>query len=130
MDAKNFASIRRKLGKTQKEMGQLIGVSLQAIHSYEQGWRVVPVHAERQILFLLAMKQGMARAKPCWAINECPLEARERCPAREFQAGQFCWFISGTVCAGNVETDWHRKMKRCRSCEAFKTLFDGGQPDV
>ena len=125
MTAQEFVSIRKQLGKTQKELSQLLGVSLQAVHSYEQGWRVVPVHAERQVLFLLALQLGMRNGKPCWAVQECPGETRERCPASEFDAGQFCWFINGTICAGNVETDWHRKMDRCRSCKVFQDLFGG-----
>ena len=66
MDPQEFIAIRKRLGKTQKELCQLLGVSLQAIHSYEQGWRVVPVHAERQILFLLALRHGLRKGKPCW----------------------------------------------------------------
>ena len=49
-----FSSIRAYLGKTQKELAQLLGTSLKAIQSFEQGWRRIPVHVERQVLFLLA----------------------------------------------------------------------------
>ena len=49
----NFAKARVKLGKTQKELGNLLSVSLKAIQSYEQGWRPVPHHIESQIYFLL-----------------------------------------------------------------------------
>jgi len=35
-------------------MAQLLGTSLKAIQSFEQGWRNIPVHIERQMLFLLA----------------------------------------------------------------------------
>ncbi|MCX5879496.1 MAG: transcriptional regulator, partial [Deltaproteobacteria bacterium] len=49
-----FSRIRGYLGKTQNELAQLLGTSLKAIQSFEQGWRRIPVHAERQVLFLLA----------------------------------------------------------------------------
>jgi DNA-binding XRE family transcriptional regulator len=42
MDSKEFIYFRKKLNKTQKQMAQLLGTSIKAIHSYEQGWRTVP----------------------------------------------------------------------------------------
>jgi DNA-binding XRE family transcriptional regulator len=42
MESTDFKEIRAKLVKTQKEMAQLLGVSIKAIHSYEQGWRKIP----------------------------------------------------------------------------------------
>ena len=47
MNSKEFIYFRKKLNKTQKQMAQLLGTSLKAIHSYEQGWRSVPPSAER-----------------------------------------------------------------------------------
>ncbi|MBW1725430.1 MAG: helix-turn-helix transcriptional regulator, partial [Deltaproteobacteria bacterium] len=49
MDRKEFRYFRKKLGKTQLQMAQLLGVSLKAVHSYEQGWRSVPSYVERQV---------------------------------------------------------------------------------
>ena len=51
MDKKEFSYFREKLKKTQKEIAHLLGKSIKAIHSYEQGWRVIPVDVERQIYF-------------------------------------------------------------------------------
>lgn len=51
MDKKEFAQVRKKIGKTQKQLAALLGVSLKAIHSYEQGWRSIPSHIERQVFF-------------------------------------------------------------------------------
>ena len=66
MDSKEFVKHRKNLNKTQKEMAQLLGVSIKAIHSYEQGWRTVPPHAERQMFFLVARKRSADNAqKPC-----------------------------------------------------------------
>jgi len=58
MDDKEFARFRKKLGKTQKQIAQLLGVSIKAVHSYEQGWRNIPAHAETQMLFLISKKRG------------------------------------------------------------------------
>ena len=53
MDKEEFSEIRRQLGKTQKQMAQLLATSQKAIESFEQGWRNIPVHIERQVFFLL-----------------------------------------------------------------------------
>ena len=44
MDSKEFSYIRQKLNKTQKQMAQLLGTSIKAVTSYEQGWRTVPAY--------------------------------------------------------------------------------------
>jgi DNA-binding XRE family transcriptional regulator len=36
MDNKEFKNIRKTLNKTQQQMAQLLGVSIKAVHSYEQ----------------------------------------------------------------------------------------------
>lgn len=54
MESKEFKIFRSRLDRTQKEMAQLLGVSIKAIHSYEQGWRKIPGHVERQVYFLLS----------------------------------------------------------------------------
>jgi hypothetical protein len=124
MDSKEFSNFRRRLNKTQAQMAQLLGTSVKAIHSYEQGWRTVPVHAERQILFLVfRMRENERAKKPCWVIKKCPQERKKQCPAWEFQAGKLCWFINGTVCEGIVHKDWKEKMKICRSCEVLLPLL-------
>lgn len=50
MKKDEFLYLRNTLGRTQKEIAVLLGISLKAIHSYEQGWRRIPIHAERQLL--------------------------------------------------------------------------------
>ena len=57
MDSKEFSNIRKKLAKTQKKLASLLGISLKAVCSYEQGWRTIPSHVERQLIFLLAKKK-------------------------------------------------------------------------
>jgi len=124
MDKKEFSQIRSHLGKTQGQMAQLLGTSLKAVQSFEQGWRNIPVHIERQVLFLLAMKRSRnKRENHCWVIRRCPMKIRRNCPAWEFQGGQLCWFINGTICQGEVQESWHEKIKVCRQCKVFRSAL-------
>jgi len=124
MNKKEFKNFRKQLGKTQRQMAQLLGVSLKAVHSYEQGWRSVPSYVERQIFFLISRKQKDFEDRiPCWVIKNCPSEKKTHCPAWEFNAGDLCWFINGTICDGIVRKKWGEKMAFCRSCDIFKSLL-------
>jgi len=124
MNKNEFHNIRAKLGKTQAQIGELLRTSPKAIQSYEQGWRSIPAHAERQVLFLLTMKHGVNSQKPCWIIKGCSPKRRLNCPAWEFKAGKFCWFINGTICEGKPQRDWKKKMKICRSCKVMAPLLE------
>lgn len=123
MEKTEFVSLRKELAKSQSQMAQLLGVSLKAIHSYEQGWRKIPSHAERQILFLTAMKRKPKPKKSCWTINKCPIARKKACPAWEFKVGKLCWFINGTICTGVAHKNWKEKIKICRSCKAMAEIF-------
>jgi DNA-binding XRE family transcriptional regulator len=124
MERKEFSTIRTKLGKTQSQLAQLLGTSLKAIQSFEQGWRNIPVHTERQVLFLLGLKKSpREKNSPCWVIKECSMEIKRKCPAWEFQAGHLCWFINGTICHGEVRESWRKKMKICRQCKVFRPML-------
>jgi DNA-binding XRE family transcriptional regulator len=72
MENSEFKEFRAKLGKTQAQMAQLLGVSLKAVHSYEQGWRSVffscqAKYPKRQIKSMLAgqkMQPGTKKPMP------------------------------------------------------------------
>ena len=122
MDATDFAEVRRHLGKTQTQTARLLGVSPKAVQSFEQGWRRVPAHVERQLLFLLYLNRlPLDGTTPCWERRGCEPEVREKCMAWEVQAGHLCWFVNGTVCEGRVQVSWDRKMQFCRQCEVFRS---------
>ncbi len=126
MESDKFKDIRAKLNKTQKEMAQLLGVSIKAIHSYEQGWRKIPHHVERQLLFLFSrilLNTGKLNDK-CWDILKCPEKRQKKCPAFEFNSGELCWFINGTKCSGEAQNSWEDKMEECTSCRVFKSFFE------
>lgn len=117
MDSREFSAFRKKLNKTQQQLAQLLGASVKAIHSYEQGWRTIPVHAERQLLFLITrMNKKKGSIAPCWETKQCAEEDKKRCPAWEFDMGDLCWFINGTICEGTARNSWTEKMVLCRSC--------------
>ncbi|MEE8433128.1 MAG: helix-turn-helix transcriptional regulator [Candidatus Desulfatibia sp.] len=124
MDREEFKHYRKMLGKTQLQMSQLLGTSIKAVHSYEQGWRTIPTHAERQMFFLISrLKENKKDLKPCWVIKKCLPETKSRCPAWEFKSGTLCWFINGTICEGIVHNNWKEKMVKCRSCDVFKAML-------
>jgi len=124
MESIEFKRIRAKLKKTQKETAQLIGTSIKAVHSYEQGWRKIPHHVERQMLFLLfRTTHGDSETTPCWEALNCPDKQRNDCPAWEFKSGDLCWFINGTICSGQAHNNWQEKITECKKCAIFKTVF-------
>ncbi len=123
MTKDEFISIRMKLKKTQKQMAELLGVSIRSVQSFEQGWRKISSNIERHALYLLIYKDNhIDTTPPCWDIEDCPQEKRIKCPAWEFDNGKMCWFINGTLCQGEPHHDWETKMKHCRECEVFKPL--------
>ena len=124
MDKQEFSRFRKKLNKTQKQMAQLLGVSIKAVHSYEQGWRNVPPAIERQMFFLISKMKVDGNPKPnCWETRNCPEEIKMNCPAWEFNSGDLCWFINGTICQGTSYKTWNEKMAQCRKCKVFKQLI-------
>ncbi|MBW1678862.1 MAG: transcriptional regulator [Deltaproteobacteria bacterium] len=104
-------------------MAELLGISLRSIQSFEQGWRKIPTSTERQILYLVFMKDiKVGTLRPCWEIENCPLDKREKCPAWEFNTGYLCWFINGTICQGKAHRNWDEKMVFCSKCPVFKPV--------
>lgn len=123
MDSQELVSIRVKLNITQKQMAELIGKSLRAVQSFEQGWRKIPETIERQLLYLVFMKEMKGKPLvPCWEMRKCPPEKKGECPAWEFNTGHMCWFINGTICQGKAHRDWYEKMKFCMKCEVFTPI--------
>ena len=124
MEKNEFAALRKILTKTQRQMAQILGISLKAVHSYEQGWRSVPGHVERQMLYLRYLHQaGDNKTEPCWKRKKCPVQVKENCPAWEFHSGKLCWFINGTICNGDAQKTWREKILICRQCEVLTPLL-------
>lgn len=118
MEKNEFSQIRKGLGKTQKKLASLLGVSLKAVHSYEQGWRKIPAHVQRDLYFLLFNQRNKGNAiQPCWEQKGCP--DKEHCPAWEFKSGTMCWYINGTLCADRMPSHHEKKLSACKSCKVF-----------
>ena len=124
MDRSEFKRIRKRLNKTQKQMAQLLGVSLKAVHSYEQGWRVIPPAVERHLYFLVSLPALARNRRPCWEIKNCPPDHRRQCPAAEFYNGNMCWVVNGSFCSGADQGSWKAKMAICRTCPVFTAQVD------
>jgi len=123
VDKEEFSLSRKKLGKTQKQLAELLGMSLKTIHSYEQGWRTIPTHIERQLYFLLINQRGRnTNMTPCWEKKQCT--ERDHCPAWEFQSGHLCWFLNGTLCGCTQNTTEKEKLNICKSCKIFTSLLE------
>ena len=122
MDSRDFKKARKALGKTQKNLALMLCISTKAVQSYEQGWREIPPHVEREILLLLATK-GKKKTRPCWEVTNCPVEFKAKCPVWEFKAGNLCWFISGTYCQGETHKSWEDKIKVCQKCEVYQSML-------
>ena len=127
MKSREFAEIRRYLNRTQSQLAQLLCVSPKAVQSFEQGWRHVPVHVERQLLVLLSLKTiGDNDVSPCWEMLNCPQAWREKCIVWEYKARYFCWFFNGTYCQGQFQGSWEEKIKLCRQCAVFRAVTPAG----
>jgi DNA-binding XRE family transcriptional regulator len=96
--------IRAELGLSQSELGGLAGISSRAIQSYEQEWRKPSELVERMLLLLLVAHRRGARLSRfrCWEREECPPGVRKRCIAYVARQGHLCWFLTGTMCKGQI----------------------------
>lgn len=125
MKKEEFSKLRKKLGKTQKEMAALLSVSKKTVESYEQGLRNIPSNVQRLLYFLL-FKLSMNKfdnTKVCWDEKDCPPKIRENCIAWLANEGFFCWFMTGKVC----ETEKIASCKatdNCFNCSFFKNNLD------
>ncbi len=59
MESDDFNNARKKLGKTQKEIAELLGLALKTVQAYEQGSRKIPAYIEREMWYLLSNQRGI-----------------------------------------------------------------------
>lgn len=121
MTHQEFADFRSRLKRTQREMAGLLGVSLKAVESYEQGWRRIPANIERILCFLLfRMNQDrFGRRDRCWLEKKCPAAVRADCPAWLAREGLYCWFLTGKICRAERSAR-PEKGRSCFECAFFK----------
>jgi len=122
MGSADFARIRGLLGRSQRELADVLGLSVKAVESYEQGWRRVPAAVERILYFLLfkVNEESLRDEAPCWEATACPDARRENCVAWLAKEGRYCWFFTGRLCSqaesGHADS--------CYACGVFASLFE------
>jgi transcriptional regulator with XRE-family HTH domain len=137
MAAEEFSRLRKLLGKSQKELAEILGISRKAVESYEQGWRKVPVNTERMLYFLLfKLKEPLLAGKgSCWDERACPDSVRQTCMTWLVGEGHYCWFFTGKLCAARRPENQEsgppdaggaggNDLAVCRSCPVFRELVD------
>jgi len=122
MDKAGFARARALLGKSQRELARLLGISPKAVESYEQGWRKVPSNVERMLYFLLFKlnEKSFAHENPCWSTKSCSDASRKECLAYVTGEGHFCWFFTGGLCASAKASGIGER--HCYTCEVFSRI--------
>jgi len=115
-------SVRKILGKSQREMAELLGISIRAVQSYEQGWRsMTPATQRLALLFLfLRWRQTQKKVKPCWKIRGCAPKDRAQCPVYVNRGGEFCWLISGNRYDHEILGSWKAKLAACQACPVMQ----------
>ena len=118
----DLKSIRKALGKSQWEMADLVGCSLRAIQSYEQGWRQPPASVLKlaALLLFLDWQKDHRKQPPCWQTKNCPPEVRDDCPAYQYRVKDVCWLVSGNKCGGQKLKSWRDKLNKCSECEVMQ----------
>ena len=125
MQMPTIKSLRTEMGISQRLMAGLLGVSLKAVQSYEQGWRQVPPHVERLLILETALHRGsdLLSIPRCWELHECDPSLRVHCPSYRIPHGGFCWFVTGTLCHGEPSAGWAAKRARCLKCTVLQMLL-------
>ena len=119
MDKVGFRRIRALLGKSQRDVAGLLGISLKAVESYEQGWRGIPSNVERMLYVLLFKlnEKAFALEAPCWTAKSCSEGSRKDCVAYVTGEGHFCWFFTGGLCASAKASGMGER--HCYGCAVF-----------
>ncbi|MBU2512205.1 sigma-54 dependent transcriptional regulator [bacterium] len=123
MTASEFRLFCERIKKPDKQLGQLLGLSEQAIREYESGKAPIPGDVERKLFFLISrLRSEEVIRRPCWKVKNCPVEKRMNCPAWEYQSGAICWLIDGTICEENPGETLEEKWERCKQCEVIDLI--------
>lgn len=121
IDLSDIRAVREALGKSQREAAQLLGVSIRAVQSYEQGWRPVPSTVQRLagILLTAIRRHGRPAGSPCWKVRGCSPDTRTDCSAYQNRTGDLCWALMGTRCDGKEFRQWEEKVRHCMDCSVM-----------
>ena len=134
---RELESIRQRLGRSQREMAESIGVPFRTY----QKW-VYADQKPRHGAALVARARAMIspRRVNCWDILKCGREpggSKEQldgpCPAAidtnadgtnsGTNGGRVCWAISGTFCGTEVDGSEATKLLSCLTCDFFTLVL-------
>ncbi len=60
----------------------------------------------------------------CWEFKKCGHDKNGGCPAFP-NDGKKCFFVAGTLCKGEVQGDYARKIQNCRTeCDFYRYIMD------
>ena len=123
----DVAGMRKALGKSQRQLADLVGVSIRAVQSYEQGWRTIPAYVTKltSLMLFLKWRETQHHVKPCWELRQCAADIRARCFAYQHRAGEYCWLVNGTWCAGKPASGWDEKVATCQKCSVVNRWLNG-----
>lgn len=124
-------TVRSRLGLSQRAFADLLGCSLRAVQSAEQGWRhTSPALEKLALLLLVSLRRGPDFAHfCCWETNNCPMPQREKCLTYRFRQGHLCWFLTSTMCNGTEARDWQQKRAMCLACPFFASILGDSRDD-
>ena len=124
MQKEEFKTIRKKLGKTQKELSKVLNISAKTVESYEQGLRNIPLNIQRIIYFIyLRTKLPLTKDfKKCWQVHKCPFKIKKDCLAWLTKEGFYCWFFTGKTCSWKAKLS-DNKTKTCFECDFFQDQY-------
>lgn len=113
----SLQDVRAVLDKSQSEMASLLGISVRAVQSYEQGWRPLPPNVQKMAALMLFLNHAEKHpVKPCYSVMHCSKDCRDACPASGIGGGKVCWLVTGTTCRGVKTKNWQAKIAHCVKC--------------
>ena len=119
-------AVRGKLGMSQSQLADVLGVSSRAVQSYEQGWRTPPRPVTSHLMTVLALyRDHPMQSPPCWNLTGCTAEKRRRCAACSVGRGRFCWLLSGRACGNRRTSGQAAGPQQCVGCIVMKNLLEG-----
>ncbi len=119
-------AVRGKLGLSQSQLADILGVSSRAVQSYEQGWRTPQRPVTSHLMTVLALYGNHSSQSPaCWRLTACNVEQRSRCKAYSVGRGRFCWLLSGGACGNRRRSGSGADSQPCIGCVVMRKLLDG-----
>lgn len=118
-------AVRKAVGMTQVAFAGVLGVSVRAVQSYEQGWRDIPPATLLHMFAVLASIRRPALGEvPCWDLTGCSEAVRNGCRSHRLNEGLFCWLVAGNAC-GRRGGDPSGPLK-CIDCPVIHRLIKRG----